>query len=361
MGHTGDLELEISLMKRTRLALLAIAVLAAAALVYYAVSARATTLVLTGVVTTNDVIVSPQIAGQISKLLVREGDTVAPDQLLAVLAPQELRTDSEYYAHSAAGVTSQVTQAEAELHLQRQQTADQIRQAEANVAGSEAQRAEAAADFERTRLDLERNAGLVKLGIITPQQYDQSRTAYDAAKAHLDAVARQVDSQRAALELARADAEQVAVRQSQLRANEQQLAAAKAQQQKADVRLGYTELRAPIGGTVDVVAARAGEVVNPGQAVLTLVNPDDLWVRADVEESYIDRIRIGDTMGVRLPSGAERQGKVFYRGVDASYATQRDVSRTKRDIKTFEIRLRVDNRDRRLAVGMTAYVLLRVD
>ena len=83
-------------------------------------------------------------------------------------------------------------------------------------------------------------------------------------------------------------------------------------------------------------------------------------MRADVEESYIDRVRIGDHLTVRLPSGEERQGTVFYRGVDAGFATQRDVSRTKRDIKTFEIRLRVDNRDRRLAVGMTAYVLLPV-
>ena len=62
--------------------------------------------------------------------------------------------------------------------------------------------------------------------------------------------------------------------------------------------------------------------------------------------------------GVRLPSGAELDGVVFYRGVDAGFATQRDVSRTKRDIKTFEVRLRCDNKDRRLAVGMTAYVLL---
>ena len=105
-------------------------------------------------------------------------------------------------------------------------------------------------------------------------------------------------------------------------------------------------------------AARPGEVVNAGQPIVTLINPDDLWVRADVEETYIDRVRIGDTMTVRLPSGAERPGTVFYRGVDAGFATQRDVSRTKRDIKTFEIRLRVDNRDRALAVGMTAYVLL---
>jgi len=98
--------------------------------------------------------------------------------------------------------------------------------------------------------------------------------------------------------------------------------------------------------------------VNPGQPVITLINPDDLWVRANVEETYIDRVRIGDKLTVRLPSGVEREGTVFYRGVEAGFATQRDVSRTKRDIKTFEIRLRLDNSDRRLAVGMTTYVLL---
>ena len=95
-----------------------------------------------------------------------------------------------------------------------------------------------------------------------------------------------------------------------------------------------------------------------GQPIVTLVNPDSLWVRADIEETYIDRVRLGDTLTVRLPSGAERKGTVIYRGVDADFATQRDVSRTKRDIKTFEVRLRVDNSDRRLAVGMTSYVLL---
>src|SRR4029079_3770300 len=92
--------------------------------------------------------------------------------------------------------------------------------------------------------------------------------------------------------------------------------------------------------------------------ILTLVDPDSLWVRADVEETYIDRVRLGDRMTVRLPSGTELPGTVIYRGVDADFATQRDVSRIKRDIKTFEIRLRVDNGDRRLAVGMRSYVLL---
>ena len=63
---------------------------------------------------------------------------------------------------------------------------------------------------------------------------------------------------------------------------------------------------------------------------------------------------IGDTFTVRLPSGEERQGTVYYRGVDAGFATQRDVSRFKRDIKTFEIRLRVEKLDEGVGVGALA-------
>ncbi len=137
-----------------------------------------------------------------------------------------------------------------------------------------------------------------------------------------------------------------------------QQGAAEAQRVKADVRLGYARLLAPIDGQVDVRAARQGEYVGVGQPVLTLIDPDGLWVRADVEESYIDRIRIGDRLRVTLASGDAREGTVFYRGVDAGFAMQRDVSRTKRDIRTFELRLRLDNKDRRLALGSTASVHL---
>ncbi len=141
-------------------------------------------------------------------------------------------------------------------------------------------------------------------------------------------------------------------------ANERQWAAAAAQTQKAQVILDETRIRSPIDGVVDVRAALAGEVVSPGQAIVTLVNPANLWVRIDVPETYIDRIRLGEPLSVRFPSGMEKTGTVFFRGVDADYATERDVSRTKRDIKTFEVRLRVDNRDRRIWPGLTAYVTL---
>jgi HlyD family secretion protein len=315
---------------------------------------------LTGIVTTNDVIVSPQIGGQIQRLAVAQGDTVKRDQPIAVIAPDELKADTAYYKHNVEGLSQQVRESEAALRFQQRQTTDQIRQAESTLASTEAQVAAANADLENARLTFTRTQDLAKNGIISPQELDQARTALAAAQARVEALRKQVDAQRAAVALARSNVEQTAVRRSQVQANERMAAAAGAQRQKADVRLRYTDIRAPIDGIVDVLAARIGEVVTPGQPIITLINPDDLWVRVDVEETYIDRIRIGNKLTVRLPSGAEHEGTVFYRGIDASFATQRDVSRTKRDIKTFEIRLRVDNKDRGLAVGMTAYVLLPV-
>lgn len=344
-------------MNVKRLALLAVLAAAAAAAYFYWYG-RPQPLVLTGIVTTDDVVVSPQIGGKVERLLVTEGDSVKGDQLIAVIAPQELQAESSYATQSAAGVSSQVQEAQAALRYQQLQTSEQIRQAEMMLASTEAQQAAATADLENAKLTYDRNQNLAKDGVTSPQVLDEARTAFAASQARVDALKRQADAQRATVALARSNAEQTAVRASQLQTNQHLQAAAVAQRTKADVRLAYTEVRAPIDGIVDVRAARAGEVLAAGQPIVTLINPDDLWVRADVEESYIDRVRLNDHLTVRLPSGAEVDGTVFYRGVDASYATQRDVSRTKRDIKTFEIRLRCDNKDRRLAVGMTAYMIL---
>jgi multidrug resistance efflux pump len=319
---------------------------------------RAGTLVLTGIVTTDDVVVGPQVAGRVDRLLVREGDAVARDQSLAVIEPAELEADRAYFAHTAEGYSSQVEQNAAALRFQQRETTAQVRQAEANLATAEAQRVEVGASLEDARLTFERQEALARGGAVAQQDRDHARAAYEVARARVASLERQVEAQKAALALARANGEQVEARRSALRASERQRAAAEAQKEKATVRLGYADVRAPIAGVVDVRAARPGEYVNPGQAIVTLVDPDDLWVRVDVEETYIDRIRLGERLVVRLPSGDEREGTVIHRGVDAGFATQRDVSRTKRDIRTFEVRLRVDNRDRRLALGMTAYVLL---
>jgi len=182
---------------------------------------------------------------------------------------------------------------------------------------------------------------VVAAGGLTREAMDQASSGVEVAEARVAAARGRVAASEGAVSAAR-----------------RQRDAAAAQVERAGIRLSYAEVRAPIPGIVNVRVGREGEFVNVGQPLVTLVNPADFWIRADIEESYIEGVRLGDKLTVRLPSGAELEGTVFYRGVDAEYATQRDVSRTKRDIRTFEVRLRVDNSDGRLALGMTAYVLL---
>lgn len=342
------------LMKRRLVIVGCLALLAGMA--FYLDHRAPSALVLTGLVTTEDVIVSPQVSGQLSEVRVREGDHVERGQVLAVLAAGELNADHDFFSHSEQGSAELLHESEAALRYQEQQTAQQIREAEASLAGAVAQREEAAAHLAHATTTLERDELLLQNNGLSRQEVDEARTARSVAQSRLAAAEKQIDAAHAAVSLARAAAQTVAAKRSALDMAEAQHAAATAQTAKAAVRLGYAELHAPLAGIVDVRAARAGEVVAAGQPVLTLLDLDDLWVRADVEESYIDRVRLGDQLSVRLPSGERRMGTVFYRAVDAEFATQRDVSRTKRDIKTFQIRLRLDNRDRKLAVGMTAYV-----
>ncbi len=343
-------------MKRKILIPALILLVLAGSVAYYRGTTRPHSMVITGIVTTNDVIVSAQIQGQLARLLVKEGDTVQTGQLVAVIEPEELRADKAFYVHTEQGTAAQVQQAEAALQYQEKQTRDQIRQAEAALASTQAQQTEAEADLELDRVNLGRAEGLFKQSIVSAQSLDQARATYEAQKAHVESLRKQVEAQRAAVALARANEDQITVRRNELLSMRRQLAAAGAQMSKAQVRLNYTEIRSPIPGFVASLPARQGEVVNIAQPILEVVNPDDLWVRVDVEETYIDRVRLGEKMRVRLPSGAEREGTVFYRGVDADYATQRDVNRSKRDIKTFEFRLRVDNSDRSLWPGLTAYI-----
>jgi multidrug resistance efflux pump len=318
-------------------------------------------MILTGLVDADAVSVSSQISGRLQQVMVNEGDSVTKGQLLATIVPRELLADQSFYASSMKSASAQVGAAQASLKFQELQTRDQIRQAEANLSATQAQLKQAQANLALARQNFTRTEGLYKQQIVSEQQQDQAQATLQTAQASVESLEKQVQAAHAAVALARSNAEQVTMRERQLAANQHQFAAARAQDQAAQARLDYTEIRSPINGLVTLRAALTGEVVNPAQPIVVLYDPDKLWVRADVPETDLHLVRIGERMLVRFPGGFERTGTVYFRGVDAEYATQRDVSRTKRDIKTFQIRLRVDNSDRRLAPGLTAFVTVPIN
>lgn len=313
---------------------------------------------LTGIVDGNEVIVSPQIAGRIVNLTVDEGSTVKKGDLLAELDPKELEASLAASKANVASLKSQVSEANHNYSMTDDQTDASLKQAEAVLTSTRAQLDQARANLWRDETDHDRMKKLFEGGVASAQDSDHADATLRASQANVKSLEDSVTAQEAALAMAKANRKQVDVRQSELTTTLAQLEQARAAAAETETQLGYTKIYAPIDGIVSVRVAKQGEVVAQGSPIVVIVDVDHLWVRADVEESYIDSVRFGQTMHVRLPSGDVLQGQVFFKGVENDFATQRDVSRTKRDIKTFAIKVSLPQDDGRLFTGMTATVML---
>ena len=230
--------------KRIWIPILSLAVVGA--LVYWACLRPRRAISLTGIVTTDEVIVSAEISGRLQQLLVKEGDAVTNGQLLAVIQPQEWKADAAYYAGAKSQSRALVAQAEADLKFQEAQTTNQILQAEATLAATRAQVTQAEADLENADLTFKREEGLFQRGVDSRQTYDLARTTSAADRARVESLNKQVVAAEAAVAVARAGSEQTAARRAALQASAAMLEAATAQGEKAEMRLGHTEIRAPV-------------------------------------------------------------------------------------------------------------------
>src|ERR1700691_1784832 len=226
------------------------------------------------------------------------------------------------------------------------------------LTSTKAQLDQARANLWRDQTDYDRSQKLFDSGVSSAQDRDHADATLKASLANVKALEDSVNAQEAALGVAQANRKQVDVRGSEIATTMAQLEQARASAVETATQLGYTKIYAPIDGIVSVRVAKQGEVVAQGSAIVVVVDVDHLWVHADVEESYTDSIEFGQKLRIKLPSGDMLQGPVFFKGVENDFATQRDVSRTKRDIKTFAIKVAVPNDGRRLFTGMTATVLL---
>ena len=386
-------------MKR---AIILLAIVAIGVAIWWFERPRPQTLVLTGTVDGNEVVVGSKITGRIVSLAVDDGQWVKAGDLIAVLDQDELRADQGAAGHAIAQARASAQQSAAQTDLLQNTLPAKVRQAEAQLAQTQAQRQQAQAQVSQTQAQLRqaqaqvaqtqaavakaqdnfnRIRPLVQKDINPPQDLVTAQTDLDSAKANQQAAEAGVEATRrvvaaaeagveasgravAASQAALADAQQqerqVGVQERQTDALRAAEAQAEANADAAAARFGQTRIFAPASGIVTLRAARQGEVVNPGTPIVTLFDLSSTWVDADVEETYADLIAMGQTLRVRLPSGAEVTGPVIYKAVEADFATQRDVSRTKRDIKTVAIRVRVSNPQGKLPLGMTAWVMLPV-
>jgi multidrug resistance efflux pump len=99
-------------------------------------------------------------------------------------------------------------------------------------------------------------------------------------------------------------------------------------------------------------------VVSVGMPIVTIVDITQTWVYASIPETQAQTVKLGDTLQVRMPGGERVPGKIITKSAEADFATQRDYSRSKRDIRTVRLKLLIDNPRETYVPGMTAEVIL---
>ena len=346
---------------RNRIFILLAVIFVVAAIYYFFSTPSSQDLVLIGTVDSNQVVVSPQVQGRLAKLLVDEGTQVKQGDLIAVIDPAELEAQARAAAATIDSLRSQVAATQATQEATQGSTTSNVSNAQARLAAARAQLTQAEATLVRVQSDSQRMIELAKSGVASDQDRVQAEANLKAQQATVQALKDQVSAAEADLNTAIANTHQAHAAQSTVQSTRGQLANAEAQLKAAEVRLGYTKIYAPVTGTVSVRAVREGEVVNPGQALVTIIDLSDTWVRAAVPETNADHIGLGDTLRIRMPGGTITSGKVFFKSAEADFATQRDVSRRKRDIKTIVLKVRLDNPKGDYVPGMTADVLVSQD
>ena len=223
--------------------------------------------------------IAPRVPGFIARVPVEENQHVKAGDTLVVLDQRDFRvrldqTEAELRnAQTAVGSGRQAGQAEAQLQATRAEAAS----AQASIAAAEAAYHQANADYERYR-------GLAASKIISAQQLDAAQATRDAAAANLEAARRQ----------AAAAGSQVSASGAALRGADARLAAAEAAVENARLQLSYTTLLAPNDGIVAKRNAEPGALVQVGQNLMTLVPEKDVWVTANLKETQLANVRVGD-------------------------------------------------------------------
>jgi membrane fusion protein (multidrug efflux system) len=291
-----------------------------------------------------------RVGGTVAKVLVVDNQVVEPGAVLVELdqtdytvALEKARAelaDAEAAALAAqshvpitsTAATSQVTTAQSGTERARsgvEASQREIDVAKARRAAAAARVREAETNLAKTARDLERYRGLLAKDEVSQQQFDSAsaaveaqRAAVDTARASLaeaDASIGMAESRLGQAEAAELQArselrgvqtapQQVTATRAQAAAAEARVAQMKAAVAQAELNLAYTIVKAPARGVVAKRSLNPGQVVQPGQPLLALVQTDEVWVTANFKETQLESMRPGQRVDIEVDA---YPGKTF--------------------------------------------------
>jgi HlyD family secretion protein len=292
--------------------------------------------VLQGEVEATQFKVSSKLAGRVQEIAVKKGQKVNKGDLIFSIESPEVnaKMDEAVAARSAASA-------------QNRKAINGAQEEDIAAAYSLYVKAEAAAQFAEK--SFERIQNLFESGVVPAQQRDEVETKMKAARETANAAkaqwqkaekgAREEDKATAAAMVQRADA---AIKQVQ-------------------AYLDETTIYSGASGEVSGINVEAGELVNTGFPVVTLINLDDVWVTLFVREDLLNDFKMGSTFRAKIPGldSQEFDFQVTYVSAAGEFARWNATKTSGEfDLKSFEIEARPVSKIEGLRPGMSVIIIL---
>lgn len=332
-------------------------------------------IVAPGRIAGDEATVSAKTAGRVREIRVREGDSVHAGDVIALLDDDQVQAREDAAKSTVQQSEARVRSSQQQISVLRAQehsssiSVDQskidsegrVSQARANVAAAEAALAQARAANNQAKYDYENQSKLAKDGDLSERQGMLAKSNLEATSAAVNAAEEQVkaargayNAQQAALKTPAILSSQTLSIQEQINKAQSEISAAMADAEKARAQLREAEANradlrivAPFDGTITVRSVEPGEVINPGTAIVTLVNLQELYLRVFVPIADIDRVRVGRPARIYLDSRPERaiEATVSRIDPDAAFTPENTYYREDRVRQVVGVKLAIKNSD----------------
>ncbi len=364
-------------MNRTRILILLAAAAALAVTGLYAGWFRSDpALQGSGTVEARDIRVGSKIGGRIDKVLVREGDSVQPGQVLITFDDKELlaslaqsqanaeKAQRGYRPEEIAEARASAAQAKADYELKR----NGYRQEDIATAHADLDRAKA--DEIRTHLDFDRYDALAKKDLVSKQQLDTAEANWKVAAAQQQSARHKLDELQRGYrpeEIASAEAhyQQAQANLEKLeRGNRREdVDLAKAAYAYDEARFRERQVTAPSAAIVEVLDVRPGDLIAPNTPIATLLERDQIYVRIYIPETEYGRLKLGQKAEVRVDSFPNKvfEGVLEQINQQAEFLPRNVQTREERVHQVFGVKIRINDPAGQVLAGMAADVKLKAE
>jgi membrane fusion protein, multidrug efflux system len=263
-------------------------------------------------VTADIVTVSSRADGWVVDLAVREGQRIKAGDVLIRIDDRAAKLKSDALKAQIEGVRAERTRLRAERRMAQNQVDTLIKTRTSAAQVKEKALAAVKADQDFAKNELERQWSLYERRVSNERALQVAQSAMEKLDGQVQQAQAEHEQALNSLEEAKAERDKLGVIDAQIAALDYQVANLAAQMHQQNVDVEDRTIKSPIPAVIDRTFTLPGEYVQSGQRILLLHNPDEVWVEANIKETQVGHLKLGQPVIVSVDAypGERFIGKV---------------------------------------------------